>query len=219
MTERKPPYEDANAVEKLYERASNEGGAISNRLNKVFDMASKGGDTCFALTLAFTHPSYADQYDVSKPVPNLGAYHLATELTELSGEELSRNYFGKVDNSEFRNFEKEDLEQYLEGANAVWFCTIDKQKDKSGEEGYNHALGIIPNANKDMYIVFDASGYIDPLIPFDIDGLYDALKQLPVGEQYMQSIFSFREPTPTLGFALNKEQHKSTSLFFSKTEY
>jgi hypothetical protein len=64
-------------------------------------------------------------------------------------------------------------------------------------------LGIIPSQEEKAYIAMDASGYINPLTSLSLDELYEEIQGLPVGEDYVQAIISFkdrelagREPEP-----------------------
>ncbi len=194
MKERQPPY--ANVVNQYDDRAKVAGEDISKRMDNVWDMLQSGGAHCVALTLAFTHPDYSDKYNKSLMVPNLLMTLFTTELVELSGEEFEKSHFGKLEDSKLRSFQEHDLRKSLQGANAVWFTNADRAyEDEDEDEGYNHVIGIVPAKDEEKYIVLDTSGYIDPLIPMSINELYVQISQLPVGKEYMQTVFSFRNKT------------------------
>lgn len=173
---------------------------ISYRFEQVNAMAERGGETCFPQTLAFTHPQLAERYRLDRPVHNLMLYRVAKEVAQLSGEKFERNYFGKGETwKKDKELQKSDLERFLQGASSVWFGTIDSQIWSEGEkeEGYNHILGIVPYTSpfsKDTYMVEDTSGQIG-FEPRTIDKLYENILNLPLGKDYMQSVFAFRERT------------------------
>lgn len=60
-------------------------------------------------------------------------------------------------------------------------------------KGYSHMVGIVPSPVEGEYISLDVSGYIDPLTSMTIDELYQEIEHLPVGDEYVQGIVSFRK--------------------------
>lgn len=196
MPEREPRY--GEIYRQALDKALDAQDRTTERLIAVFEMDDRGGDNCAAHTVAFTHPEFAHRYRADMPLPNLLFYVAAQELVELSGEDYEASYFGNTQYFDFQLLDKESLVKSLQGANAVWFGNAEPKSEESGEyEGYNHMLGIVPAKEPEKYIVYDSSGQVKPLTPITLDELYEDISTLPVGDDYMQTIISFRDKPQT----------------------
>lgn len=179
------------------------GTEFAERMSKV-SKALESGANCDAITIAFTHPHFLDKLVLGSTVYFATAYSAALELASLSGESVDREYFGQLVDSPIERLKKEDFENGVKNARAVWFVSADIRDPRIQEDvGYNHMLGIIPSQEEKAYIAMDASGYINPLTSLSLDELYEEIQGLPVGEDYVQAIISFkdrelagREPEP-----------------------
>ncbi len=191
METRRPPYEDV--IDEYPARAGVIGSTFLERLEKVEKIISEGGN-CDAATVCFTHPVFSDKYRLERAIYLLTLYSAAVELASLSGEAVTREYYGRIDGSSAQPLSRSDLEESLSGSNAIWFVTGDKRSSDTGEyDGYNHMIGIIPDPSSDRYIAMDVSGYVNPLVPLSLDELYDEISRLPVGDEYIQGVVAFRD--------------------------